>query len=163
MQDDSGIIRVNSAPNVICRAVFLDFDGVLHAAGQRRSDMLPFEWVNHLAELLLPYPDVALVVHSSWAQRFSLDDLREFLGPLGPRMIDALSALSRSVGIANFLSAHPEVTDWIILDDDPNEFSGALAATLLVCDPDLGISDARIKARLAAWLDSEALREVDTS
>lgn len=61
------------------RVLFLDFDGVLHPVPavptnrvvngkpvMRAIQVLPFEWLPVLAQLLRPHPDVRLIVHSSW-------------------------------------------------------------------------------------------------
>lgn len=50
------------------RLLFLDFDGVSHPLAlinQLRSDTW-FCWPNVLVELLEPWPDVEIVMHSSW-------------------------------------------------------------------------------------------------
>jgi hypothetical protein len=48
------------------RAIFLDFDGVLHPCGGPRGHTLPFEGLPALAILLAAAPDASIVVHSSW-------------------------------------------------------------------------------------------------
>ncbi|QJW85259.1 hypothetical protein HK414_23225 [Ramlibacter terrae] len=74
----------------MARVLFLDFDGVLHPAGTKPGESLPFEWLPELAALLSSTPDVALAVHSSRVGTYPVDELREFLGPLGCRFIGAV-------------------------------------------------------------------------
>jgi len=47
------------------RVVLLDFGGVLHPSGDPPGTVLPFEYVDLLAELLDGCPTVRVVVHSS--------------------------------------------------------------------------------------------------
>lgn len=70
------------------RLLFLDFDGVRHP--EKPGESLPFEWVPEVATLLSEAPDVMIAVHSSWAERFQLDELREFLGPVGSRLVGSV-------------------------------------------------------------------------
>jgi hypothetical protein len=62
------------------RVLFLDLDGVLHPIGVEPGASLPFEWLPELAALLSTAPDVAVAVHSSWGERYSVSELTEFLG-----------------------------------------------------------------------------------
>lgn len=135
------------------RVVFIDFDGVLHPAGGKPGQVLPFEWVPELAALLLPYPDVGIVVHSSWAERFSLNDLREFLEPLGSRIIGVVGRGSKHHAIAEFLQAAPEMRSWIVIDDDAGQFPEEFRTHLIVCDPLKGLSDPSTQQRLHSWLE----------
>lgn len=65
-----------SVPNYL----FLDFDGVLHT-----PDQLPFEHLSLLEKALAPYPDLKIVVSSSWQEAHGREDIIEFLGPLANR------------------------------------------------------------------------------
>lgn len=67
------------------RLLFLDSDGVLHPLApinQLHPDRWCY-WLNVLVELLEPWPDVEIVVHSSWRMHFSNSELQQLLGPLG--------------------------------------------------------------------------------
>lgn len=134
------------------RAVFLDFDGVLHPSGGPPGACLPFEWVDQLAALLAPYPDVRVVVHSSWRLQFGVDELRDFLGELGERPVDVVGMGGKAQAIAHYLLSHPEVQGSLVLDDQPGEFPAEFACPVLACKPLLGISDPAVKAQFAAWL-----------
>jgi len=114
--------------------------------------MLPFEWNNELSSLLEGFGEVQLVVHSSWRERFSLDEIREFLGPLGERLIGAVEVGPKADAIETFLAAHPDVLDAVILDDEPASFSADFPVPVVVCNPRWGISCAATKEKLRAWL-----------
>jgi hypothetical protein len=68
------------------RLIFLDFDGVVHEA---RGDLMEeqfFKWVPILMELIAPYPDVQVVVHSSWRHMHTPEELRRASRQLSPEL-----------------------------------------------------------------------------
>lgn len=134
------------------RLVFLDFDGVLHPAPTKPGASLPFEWVAQLTALLSQAPDVGIAVHSSWAQRFELEHLRDFLGPLGSRVVGRVEPGFKASSILHFLQLKPDVTCWIVLDDDGREFPPSFPGRVIVCDPARGISDLAVQEQVRRWL-----------
>jgi len=136
------------------RAIFLDFDGVLHPSGGDPGRVLPFEWLPILANLLQEWPDVKLVVHSSWREVHSSDYLREFMGPLGSRFLGAVPPGPRGPAIQEFLRLQARVTSYIVLDDMPAEFPSDLEDSLIVCDPLSGISEQAVRDQIRRWLES---------
>jgi hypothetical protein len=134
------------------RLVFVDFDGVLHPAGGEPGQALPFCWVPYLSDELAAHPDVALVVHSSWGERFALDELREFLSPLGERVIAWVGNGPKAQAIQAFMRAQPQVRHWLVIDDDAAQFGEEFAGSLLICDPRTGISNSDTQGCLRAWL-----------
>jgi hypothetical protein len=113
---------------------------------------MPFEWLPTLVSMLESAPEVSLAVHSSWRDVHSMEYLRDFLEPLSARVMGAVPSGTKSQAILEFLAAHPEVKDYLILDDSPEEFELEQRARLLACAPLSGISDSAIQARLQAWL-----------
>lgn len=134
------------------RLLFLDFDGVLHPITTRPGQSLPFEWVPDLTQLLSEAPDVAIAVHSSWAERFPLDELRDFLGPLGHRLIGAVHSGPKASSILLFLRSKPEVEDWLVIDDEASEFPSDFPGPVVICDRARGISDPSVQAQIRHWL-----------
>ena len=113
--------------------IFLDIDGVLnnHAALKRRpqldSDCVAV--LSTLAELI----DARIVISSTWRLFHTIEELRETLGKAGlfdpdriidmtPRLLDFHGDICvsqpRGVEIQAWLSAHPDVARFVILDDD---------------------------------------------
>jgi hypothetical protein len=135
------------------RAIFLDFDGVLHPCGGPPGQTLPFEWLPDLAVLLAAAPDVLIAVHSSWCERYSHAALTEFLGSLGARMIGAVGPGARAAAILAFLRSHPEIDRWLVIDDDETEFPAGFPGTLAICSPARGVSDPVEKERIRQWLE----------
>lgn len=146
------------------RALFLDFDGVLHPTveGASASDSAAgvsaavhttlFGWLPALVALLKPHPDLVIVVHSTWRYTHNLEELREILGPLGGRVVGSTPRGPRYESIQWWLHANPAFGSHCILDDDPREFPEALPAELIVCDPSTGVSAPDVQARIKAWL-----------
>jgi hypothetical protein len=134
------------------RAIFLDFDGVLHPYGGPPGQTLPFEWLPELATLLAAASDVSIVVHSSWCERYSRDALIEFLGPLGHRLVGAVGPGAKATAILAFLRSHPEIDRCLVIDDDESQFPAGFSGTLVICNPARGISDPVVKARIQQWL-----------
>jgi len=136
----------------MARVLFLDFDGVLHPVGAKPGESLPFEWLPELAALLSSTPDVALAVHSSWVERYPVDELREFLGPLGCRFIGAVDPGAKAPAIQAFLRSRPDIDHWLVVDDDQREFPIDFQETLVICDPLRGITDPGAQDQIRRWL-----------
>ena len=135
------------------RALFMDFDGVLTKviAGNDKPVVL-FEWLPFLAKLLVAWPDVRIVVHSTWRYDHTDEELRALLGPLAGRFIGTVPRGPRAEAIRWFLHSNPAITHYLVVDDSCAEFPEDFAGPLLICDPLFGISDARARAAIAAWL-----------
>ena len=134
------------------RVVFLDFDGVLHPAGEPFGTTLPFEWTDVLAALLAPFDDVQVVIHSSWRERFSAQELREFLGPVAARLLGAVNSGHKATAIERFLRDHPQVTDALVLDDEAAEYLPGYPVTHLICERRTGLSSKETQVRIEQWL-----------
>lgn len=134
------------------RVIFLDLDGTLHSAGGPPGFMLPFEWLDELAGLLAEHPDVRIVIHSSWRETFSIDELYEFLGSMGDRLDGVVGRGAKSAAITEYLQNHPEINDAAVLDDEPEDLQSVLNAVIVPCDPKLGISSPATQETLKAWL-----------
>ena len=134
------------------RLLFLDFDGVLHPVDSSIYLLGNFCWLSHLAELLRPWPDVQVVVHSSLRYEYTEAELRTFLGELGPRFAGTAPRLPREIAIQSVLQANKGRIDaHVVLDDDSTEFKGG-RLNLILCKPDAGISATDVQDKLRAWL-----------
>ncbi|NKE68647.1 hypothetical protein RAMLITH_22760 [Ramlibacter sp. RBP-2] len=134
------------------RVLFLDFDGVLTKVAAEGERVVLFEWLPLLAALLVPWPDVRIVVHSTWRYDHTDEELRKLLGPLAARFIGAVPRGPRAEAIRWFLYSNAAITDYLVVDDSCAEFPEDFSGPLVVCDPLFGISDARVRAAIAAWL-----------
>ena len=142
------------------RALFLDFDGVLHPSVLSRFDEPPeslttvfFGWLQALVQVLRPHPDVAIVVHSTWRYTHDADELRLLLGALGPQFAGATPKGPRYESIEWWLHLNPLFVSHRSLDDDAREFPTPPPPELILCDPATGVAAPGIQAALSNWLE----------
>lgn len=137
------------------KVVFLDLDGVLNSEGSflyedRRRKQFKEQGLkgpvhrtlcnvctSNFQMVLDTYPEVKVVISSSWRIKFSLDWLKEKVASYGidsSRVIDMTPNLftttlndNRGMEIAQWLSEHPEVKHYIIIDDDDDDFMDGLS------------------------------------
>jgi len=138
------------------RLISLDFDGVLHPT--MRADTVVhtahFGWLPVLVRLLAPYPDVRVLVHSTWRTTYDEDELRLLLGALGERVVGAAPPGPRHQSVLDWLGQHPEVTSYRILDDEASDFGSPPPVELILCEPTTGVSAPEVLTTLRDWLES---------
>ncbi|MEX3949822.1 HAD domain-containing protein [Paraburkholderia sp. EG287B] len=168
------------------RILYLDFDGVLHPEDVwRRPGTGPYvatppghvvlEHARLLADLLAPYPDVRIVLSTSWvivygsvrkvAHRLP-DGLRaRVIGATFHRDMDAslFRAMPRGLQVcADVIRRRPEA--WLSLDDDGHGWPDWAKGHLVLTDPVLGIAVpaaiAGLKAGLAGMATEDARHRV---
>jgi hypothetical protein len=158
----------------MARAIFLDFDGVLHDADRveidRWSEDTPvpcavdgqplFDFAPLLAEVLRPYPDVLVVVHSSWGRYFDVAACRALLAPSGLRVDGIAAGRYRPDRIAQYAHDHG-IADWIALDDEPQHFDERWCSRwgnrLIACHPNRGLSNQATLDRVREWLAANSV------
>lgn len=147
------------------RLLFLDFDGVLHpvSALQVFERRLPckeairtgrlFRWTSLLADVLDGHDDVEIAVHSSWRLLVPDAVLREYLGPLSSRFIGATPrGLSRWPSIEHVVR-RVSPASWLALDDHASKFPCPTPPHVLICDPESGVWNIRVRLEVSRWLD----------
>lgn len=151
------------------RAIFLDFDGVLHPlpmqalAGRTlrgkpvaRFAQVPFFcWLPTLVRLLEPYDDVRVVVHSTWRESRSAEEIAGYLASLGTRYVGCTMGGPKMASINRWLREHPELRTWRILDDSPTAFTPQ-PTELIQCHWERGLSDPEVCRQVAEWLQESA-------
>ena len=121
------------------RVLFLDFDGVLNSVGSfiynNRMNLLGLTQVpthesfcpvasSNLQYILEELPDVQVVVSSTWRKHKTINALKKIFETnniLPDRMIGVTPVdpdRYRGNEIKEYLDKHPEVTSFVILDDD---------------------------------------------
>ena len=143
--------------------LFLDFDGVLHPNNQ--PDLL-FVWVPRLAMWLDAWPEVDVVIASSWRVAYSQNEMLEMLGPViasrvvgctpwvrqerddnvYPAAKTTVLTHERQVEVEAWMASSwdPERA-WVALDDMPYLFE-ADCGRLVVCAGRRGISRENVQA-----------------
>lgn len=142
-----------------CPVLYLDFDGVLHpdevyrVRGRivlRYDGMNLFEWAPLLAQHLEPYPDVRIILSTSWVRVLSFNEARAWLpDSLGSRVIGATwhsamnqfwwHSLSRYQQVSLHAKRH-RIARWLAIDDDAKGWPDGGRRQLVHTDPMLGIA-----------------------
>lgn len=172
-----------SKPRSARAVIYLDLDGVLHheavvwdpRRGVYMSQVLApgrtlFEWSGILEEVLRPFPEVALVLSSSWGIRVgyaaTIKQLptnlrRRFIGGTYHSTVhganpwcksDFMSEARGAQVCADVERRRPH--SWIALDDDAKDWPEEALDHLIQCDGTVGLSDVQVQRKLCAWLRS---------
>ena len=151
----------------------MDYDGVLHRGDAYRtrggivsSDpgrIRLFEFADVLNELLAPYPDVELVLATSWVKVLGFNLARDALPVEGlrqrvrgatyhTRFHDAhkWNGIARGEQILRYVSRH-RLVRWLALDDHDEGF-GDYSGHLVRSDLDRGLGDVVVQGQLRAAL-----------
>jgi hypothetical protein len=162
--------------------LYLDFDGVLHHEDvlwhpRRGAYMSPdasghrlFEHVPILEQLLDRFPQVKIVLSTSWVRQYGFSGTAKRLGPvLRQRCIgatfhtgmrhceDSFARLPRGLQVAEDVCRR-QPRDWVALDDDHGDWPAKFESQLVRSDPVLGISAPAVLEELRAKLQAIAER-----
>lgn len=156
------------------RAIFLDFDGVLHdlhaaacVSAQmqveqvRRACPRAFSHVSVLAQVLGDAPDVRIVVTSSWRGFFPDNAFAQLVPELGPWFGGSIAQGPRAAMIRAWASEH-QLRTFLVLDAEPQHYLVAEWPQLVVCNPVLGVMDSRVVERTMGWLRASLVRPPPT-
>lgn len=160
---------------------YLDFDGVLHhedvTRGSRRSARMMqtqhslFEWAPVLVDALRSYPDVTIVLATSWVRVLGYDRAKGYLPPeLRGRVVGATyhrrehgatrdlrelwAESARGVQLAHDIERR-QPARWFAIDDAADEFLPWQREWLVPCEGSTGLG-----APVARRLLDEMLRKV---
>ena len=156
------------------KILYLDFDGVLHPEPvfrhPKRGLYFGVDCVGHklfenasiVSEALVPYPDVSIVLSTSWVRVLGFSRARAYLPePLRSRVIGAtfhsamnkfeFDSMSRGAQVLADATRRG-VTAWVALDDDDEGWLSAAEAHLVLTDGTLGVSEVSSNATLASML-----------
>mgnify|MGYP000866005943 CR=1 FL=1 len=150
--------------------LYLDFDGVLHPADVRvlpadrhprvyvrgqPTDRPLFEHLPLLEQLLKPYPQLRIILATSWVREFGYEyALEQLTSSLRERVIGATPnpALARYYCI-QIDAEERGVTKWLALDDDLNMWpESEMARVVAPTDRLLGLAQPGIEEQLSAAL-----------
>jgi hypothetical protein len=135
--------------------LFLDFDGVLHPDDAAYLDndskpegLLLFRWAPVLMEILSKFPDVKVVISSSWRFMWEYEELLSFIPEdLRSRIVGITNPnLNRYPAIADYVEKH-EIKNYVILDDMPLEFP-RVCKELIICKPTKGVNNPLVIKKL---------------
>ena len=158
--------------------LFLDYDGTLHRGhglldehGDVSLDSAQpmFEYAPLLASMLQPYPDVQIVLTTSWLEKLPFEQVLSYLPPaLANRVVATTKGIKPRFGYLKDGSARTYVIrsyvfenhlkNWLALDDS---VYGAfhlsteildLSKHLVLLDSKKGIGDSAAQERIEEWL-----------
>ncbi|MCP3721401.1 HAD domain-containing protein [Paraburkholderia sp. CNPSo 3281] len=158
--------------------LFVDFDGTLHVgnayiddAGEITLDTgRPLlEFAPLLVELLAPYPEVEIVLTTSWARRLPQERVIAYLPPeLRPRVVGTTSSIkprrsyvldgTERTDVIRSYAYGKRLKHWLAIDDavfGAEQFErepGELVDHFLLLDSTKGIGDSSARARIEKWL-----------
>lgn len=150
--------------------LYLDFDGVLHPADVRvlpadghprvyvrghPTDRPLFEHLPLLEQLLKPYPQLRIILATSWVREFGYEYALEKLTPsLQERVIGATLYPAPARYYCIQIDAEERgLTRWLALDDDLNMWPEAeLCKVVAPTDRSLGLAQPGIAEQLSAAL-----------
>lgn len=159
------------------QVLYLDYDGVLHHDAVFRnpgrgihidSRIAPgrslFEWTEFLVYAISPYPDLSVVLSTSWVRVLGYTKARGFLPPeLASRVIGA--TFHRRVHKADSIReggtlvpergfevmrdvSRRQPMQWVALDDSDEGWPTQHKDRVVLCDPSTGLSDVGTRSRL---------------
>lgn len=140
-----------AAPSPHCYVVFLDFDGVIRVAvegGWVTADAAEFCQIRMKAlREVAQLTGVRYVVSSDWRNMGNRDEIEGHLSPYLSDMLheDWATPITghRWNEVQVWLARHPEVTEYVILDDFAQHFDGApdaMLSRLLLCTNRYGLT-----------------------
>lgn len=150
--------------------LYLDYDGVLHPEpvyrhprggmyfGVEHAGHSLFEYAELLVEALSSYPEVAIVLSTSWVRVLSYSQAKAYLPEaLRSRVIGAtfhsamnkfeFDAMSRGAQVLADATRR-SATSWVALDDDDDGWVGAVSKHLVLTNGLLGLSEEHAVAEL---------------
>lgn len=170
--------------------LFLDYDGVLHpdsaylinGSPVLKGDGELFMWAPLLTDVLANFPEVRIVLSTSWARELSYSRARHKLPPaLRDRTIGATWHSAMAAPLAGFrmqLTWYDQVTryqqikryagragltDWVAVDDQPEGWTVEDQDKLVHTNGDIGLSDPGMLAQLTARLEKLRTSEPPSS
>lgn len=163
--------------------LYLDYDGVLHHDAVFRSpkrgiyldsSLAPgrclFEWTEFLVRAVQPFPQLKIVLSTSWVRVLGYTSARSYLPPeLFSRVVgatfhrrfhggDAVRGVSdyrpdRGVEVMRDVSRR-QPWEWVAVDDSDEGWPDEHRDRVVLCDPNTGLGDAATRARLEEVLNS---------
>lgn len=148
---------------------YLDYEAVLHHGtvlrNRTRGMYLKapghtfFEWQPILQDLLAPYPDLKIVLTTTWVREMGFDKAKHQLSaPLSERVIGStflhpkivkleFDTLPRGMQILNDVERR-NPAQWFALDDDALGWPERHKENLIQTSGELGLSDPAVQARV---------------
>lgn len=148
---------------------YLDYDAVLHDGNVLRNRIKGmtiktpgrtfFEWMPILEDLLAPYPDLQIVLSTTWVRELGFKEAKLELSTslqdrvigstfLHPNLIKAeFDTMSRGMQILGDVQRR-KPTQWFALDDDAYGWPARYKENLIQTNAHLGLSDPVVQGKV---------------
>ena len=148
---------------------YLDYDAVLHDGNVLRNRTRGmtirtpgrtfFEWMPILEDLLAPYPDLKIVLSTTWVRELGFNEAKHELSPslqdrvigstfLHPKIVKAdFDTMPRGMQIWGDVERR-KPTHWFALDDDAFGWPARHKAHLIQTSDRLGLSDPAVQEQV---------------
>ena len=155
------------------KLIYLDYDGVLHDDDvyfhPKRGIYLDapnrqlFEWMPILETLLVPHPDVGIVLSTSWVRVKSFSYAKERLSLVLQEKVVGATFHSREMRKSTFddMSRGAQVVQdvsrrqplsWLAIDNDDEDWPATHSDKLVLTQDRTGLSDPKVQIALAKAL-----------
>ena len=155
--------------------LYLDYNGVLHDSNVMRNrkrglylanpDKRFFEWMPILDELLAPYPELRIVLSTSWVRAVSFDTAKyDLSATLQERVIGstfhhpgmlqtAFDTMPRGMQVLGDVERR-KPANWFAIDDDAFGWPSLYRDRLIETRGDVGLSDPAVQDAVRKMLAS---------
>lgn len=125
--------------------LFLDFDGVLHPFSRPHG---PLTLVPHFERVMRDFPQVDIVISSTWREAYGLAQLRSFFSDdIAARIVDVTPVFSpltyqhvREIEIRSWLQGNGKGDEEWLAIDDTSSFFGPDCENLILVDGEIGFN-----------------------
>lgn len=174
---------VRFACNITMKICYLDYDAVLHDGNVFRNRIKGmyiktpgrsfFEWMPILEELLAPYPDLKIVLSTTWVRELGFKEAQfELSASLRNRVIGStflhpkivkvdFDTMPRGMQILGDVERRAP-SHWFALDDDAFGWPASYKDNLIQTSSQLGLSDPAVQERVRQKL-AEIYRSDNTN
>ncbi|WP_082625006.1 HAD domain-containing protein [Paraburkholderia caribensis] len=142
------------------QVLFLDYDGTIHRHSALRTrrgiissapNIKLFEFASVLVECLKPYPQLEIVLSTSWVRGLGYQRAKSALPTeLRERVVGATyhskfydawawPVIGRGIQVLRYVRTH-HLTRWVAIDDEIDGFYGQMSH-VVQCDETLGLGD----------------------
>lgn len=134
------------------RHLFLDIATVMRPLNGMLTSHSVSQWLEDFAVGLGAHPDVLVVLYGEITQRHPHALGVQFLQAMSNRVAAVVGQLGTEHPVLEYLSQHPSVRDFVVLQDSTAQLDDRLQAHLIECSPSDGEHDNALRA-LQLWRD----------
>lgn len=124
------------------RMIFLHYESVMQPLGRMFTAAETIQWLYQLAENLMAYDDVQVVLFGSWEETYPPASGEALMHSIGQWTVGTASPSSTVGAIEAYLYKRGDVVDFVLLDEPATELPASLQEHFITCEPGAGLRDA---------------------